>query len=105
MESAVSHVFHPRLFVAALFLGLSALAGPSAQQGSAPSTANGEWPSYAADLHSTHYSPIDQISASNFNTLDVAWRFKTDSLGPRPEFKLEGTPLMAKGVLDTAGGT
>ena len=23
-----------------------------------------------------------------------AWRFKTDNLGPFPEFKLEGTPLM-----------
>jgi len=26
---------------------------------------------------------------------EIAWRFKTDFLGPRPEFKLEGTPLMA----------
>jgi quinoprotein glucose dehydrogenase len=100
-------VFRPRLIVAALVLGGGSLwlAGTSAQQGSAPSTANGEWPSYAADLRSTHYSPLDQISAANFNTLDVAWRFKTDSLGPRPEFKLEGTPLMAKGVLYTTGGT
>jgi len=35
----------------------------------------------------------------------VAWRFKTDSLGPRPEFKLESTPLMVRGVLYTTGGT
>ena len=107
MQSAVFKVFRPRLIVAALVLGGSTLwlAGPGAQQGTAPSTANGEWPSYAADLRSTHYSPVDQISAANFNTLDVAWRFKTDGLGPRPEFKLEGTPLMAKGVLYTTGGT
>ena len=38
-------------------------------------------------------------------TLEVAWRFKTDSLGPRPEFKLEGTPLMVNGVLYTTAGT
>ncbi len=67
--------------------------------------ANGEWPSYAADLAGTHYSPLDQITAGNFGTLEVAWRFKTDSLGPRPEYKLEGTPLMVSGVLYTTGGT
>src|SRR5206468_4108048 len=32
-------------------------------------------------------------------------RFKTDSLGPRPEYKLEGTPLMVNGVLYTTAGT
>src|SRR6185436_14111679 len=55
-------------------------------------TENGEWPSYHGDLRNFHYSPLSQIDASNFNRLEVAWRFKTDSLGPRPEFKLEGTP-------------
>ncbi|HTE47247.1 MAG TPA: PQQ-binding-like beta-propeller repeat protein, partial [Gemmatimonadaceae bacterium] len=39
------------------------------------------------------------------STLEIAWRFKTDSLGPRPEFKLESTPLMVAGVLYTTGGT
>src|SRR4029077_8259287 len=45
------------------------------------------------------------ITAANFNALEIAWRFKTDSLGPRPEFKLEGTPLMVNGVLYTTAGT
>src|SRR5437762_2716690 len=70
-----------------------------------PSTANGDWPHYTADLRGTKYSPLDQINATNFRTLEVAWRFKTDSLGPRPEYKLEGTPLAIKGVLYTTGGT
>src|SRR6266446_8645069 len=70
-----------------------------------PSTKNGEWPQYTADLKGTKYSPADQINASNFNKLEVAWRFKTDNLGPRPEYKLEGTPLMIKGVLYATGGT
>jgi len=43
-----------------------------------------DWPTYGGDLSSTRYSPLDQISAANFNKLQVAWRFKTDSLGPRP---------------------
>ncbi len=70
-----------------------------------PSTKNGEWPHYTADLKGSKYSPLDQINASNFNNLEVAWRFKTDNLGTRPEYKLEGTPLMIKGVLYTTGGT
>src|SRR5579862_900716 len=70
-----------------------------------PSTANGEWPDYTGDIKGSRYSPLDQVNASNFNKLEVAWRFKTDSLGPRPEFKLEGTPLMVKGVLYTTAGS
>jgi quinoprotein glucose dehydrogenase len=49
--------------------------------------------------------PLDQINASNFNKLEVAWHLKTDNLGPRPEYKLEGTPLMVKGVVYAVGGT
>ena len=66
---------------------------------------NGEWPTYGGDLGSTRYSPLDQINASNFNKLEVAWRFRTDNLGPRPEFKFEGTPLMVHGVLYATAGT
>lgn len=66
---------------------------------------NGEWTAYHGDLRQHHYSPLDQINASNFSRLEVAWRFKTDNLGTRPEFKLEGTPLMVKGVVYTTGGT
>ena len=63
-----------------------------------------EWPTYGADLKSPHYRPLDQINASNFTKLEVAWRFKTDNLGTRPEYKLEGTPLMVNGVLYATGG-
>jgi quinoprotein glucose dehydrogenase len=70
-----------------------------------PSTKNGEWPYYTADVKGSRYSPLDQINGSNFNQLEVAWRFKTDNLGTRPEFKLEGTPLMVKGMIYATGGT
>src|SRR5213078_1859832 len=73
------------------------------------STKNGEWPYYTADVRGSRYSPLDQITANNFNQLEVAWRFKTDNLGTRPEFKLEGTPLMVKvggqGMVFATGGT
>src|SRR6266852_5258204 len=81
---------------------------PAPQQFSAqgqPSTRNGEWPTNGADLTFSRYSPLDQINAANFDKLEVAWRFKTDAFGPFPEYKLEGTPLMVKGVLYTTAGT
>src|SRR5258708_36382473 len=68
-------------------------------------TASGEWPAYAGDLSNYRYSPLSEINGSNFNQLEIAWRFKTDSFGSRPEFKLEGTPLMVKGVLYAVAGT
>jgi len=70
-----------------------------------PTTKNGDWPYYTADAKGTRYSPLDQINAQNFNNLEVAWRFKTDNLGTRPEYKLEGTPLAVKGVIYATGGT
>jgi quinoprotein glucose dehydrogenase len=76
-------------------------AGPLGQSG-AP---RGEWPTYGGDLGHTRYAALDQISAANFNDLEVAWRFKTDNLGPRPEFNLQSTPLMVRGRLYSTGGT
>src|SRR5215472_8355082 len=84
-----------------LYLGTSPPQGSWPAQ---PTTKDGEWPSYNGDIRGTRYSPLDQINASNFSKLEVAWRFKTDSLGPRPEYKLEGTPLMVKGVLYSTAG-
>jgi len=88
---------------------LSAVASSAVSQGATVrppfTTKAGEWPSYTGDTRGSRYSPLEQINAANFSTLEVAWRFKTDSLGPRPEFKLEGTPLMVGGTLYATGGT
>src|SRR6266849_3572721 len=64
-----------------------------------------EWPSHAADVAGTRYRPLDQINASNFSDLEIAWRIKTDNFGDRPEYKLEGTPLMVNGVLYATAGS
>jgi len=79
----------------------SLAAAPRGQSG-AP---RGEWPTYGGDLGHTRYAALDQISAANFDNLEVAWRFKTDNLGPRPEFNLQSTPLMVRGRLYSTGGT
>jgi quinoprotein glucose dehydrogenase len=89
------------LFPAPILILFCAAAPASAQTGAK----NGEWTTYGGDLASTRYSALDQINAGNFNKLQVAWRFKTDSLGPRPEFKFESTPLMVHGVVYSTGGS
>ncbi len=66
---------------------------------------NGEWRAYGGDPGHTRYAPLDQIDATNFGKLTVAWRFKTDHLGPRPEFMFESTPVMANGVLYSTAGS
>ena len=85
--------------------GVTWIAHPAGQARPLPSTKNGDWTHYTADARGTKYSPLDQINASNFNKLEVAWRFKTDNFGTRPEYKLEGTPLVINGVLYTTAGT
>jgi quinoprotein glucose dehydrogenase len=65
----------------------------------------GEWATYGGDLASTRYSPLDQINATNFSKLQLAFRFKTENLGPRPEFQFQSTPLMVNGRLFTTAGT
>jgi len=87
--------------VARAVLLLSVVFPIAAQYGAS----NGEWRTYGGDLGNTHYSPLDQINAGTFNQLQVAWRFKTDNLGPRPETNLEGTPLMINGVIYATAGT
>src|SRR5436309_14852057 len=86
----------------AVILAQAACLLPLAAQSGAK---NGEWRTYGGDLGHTRYSPLDQINAGNFNRLEVAWRFKTDALGPRPEYQYEATPLMVHGRLYTTAGS
>ena len=90
-----------RLYLATTLLALCAMVRLGAQAGAA----NGEWRTYGGDLGHTRYAPLDQINATNFQKLEIAWRFKTDALGPRPEYQLESTPLMVKGVLYSTAGS
>lgn len=89
-------------------------------------TENGEWRSYAADARGTKYAPLDQITAENFDDLELAWTWQSaDALLPidnllvpaervferleaaNPDLwvtspsigRLNATPVMAGGVL------
>ncbi|MEE2638697.1 MAG: pyrroloquinoline quinone-dependent dehydrogenase [Acidobacteriota bacterium] len=86
----------------ALLTAVALVAESVAAQQGAPS---GEWPTYGGDLGHTRYSALDQINGDNFSDLEVAWRFSTANLGPRPEFIFQSTPLMVDGVLYTTAGS
>ena len=97
-----------RSFFPWLALSLVALwVGPAHAQYGAT---NGEWRSYGGDLGSTKYSPPDQIDASNFDSLRIAWRWQSadgsldlEALREQlPNLSIRGfqaTPLMVGGVL------
>src|SRR5580698_411128 len=80
--------------------GLVATAAIATDTGS-----NVDWPTYAGNWDASKYKPLDQINASNFSKLEIVWRFKTDHIGNRPEYKLEGTPLEVGGVIYTTAGS
>ncbi len=81
------------------------LAAGGARLSAQAGATGGEWKSYGGDLGNTRYAPLDQINKDNFGKLQVAWRFKTEALGPRPEYNFESTPLMVGGVLYTTAGS
>ena len=81
------------------------VAGTSLMVSGQTGVKNGEWPHWGADLGNTKYSPLDQITRDNVKNLRVAWRWKADNFGPRPQNNLEATPLMVGGVLYTTVGT
>ncbi|HWG38758.1 MAG TPA: PQQ-binding-like beta-propeller repeat protein [Terriglobales bacterium] len=85
------------VLAATLLLGLA-----SVPQANGPRNVN--WTQYFADTSGSRFAPLDQINATNFSNLEVAWRFKTDNLGNHPEYKLEGTPLEVDGVVYATAG-
>jgi quinoprotein glucose dehydrogenase len=69
-------------------------------RGNAP----GEWRYWGADAWSSRYSPLDQINAANFNTLQIAWQFKVGDMFGEDEY-FRSTPLYANGkLISVAGG-
>ncbi len=63
----------------------------------------GEWRVWGADAFSTRYSPLDQINASNFNALEMAWQWNAGTFGPDEYYRT--TPLYANGRLFTVATT
>ncbi|MFW6206361.1 MAG: PQQ-binding-like beta-propeller repeat protein [Gemmatimonadota bacterium] len=74
------------------------------QQADDRGTPHGEWRYWGGDAWSTRYSPLDQIDAENFEDLEVAWVWRGDNFGPRPDFIMRSTPIYADGILYTVAG-
>jgi quinoprotein glucose dehydrogenase len=98
--------------IAALVAGASLIAFAQGRGGgrggaspAAGAPAGPNWSTYGGDLASHRYSSIDQINKDNFRNLRIAWRLKTDFLGPTPDNLYAATPLYVNGVLYTTAGT
>ena len=63
----------------------------------------GEWRYWGADAWSTRYSALDQINATNFNSLQVAWQWDAAKDGEDEYYRT--TPLYVNGRLLTVATT
>jgi quinoprotein glucose dehydrogenase len=98
--------------LACLLLGGIALSGSrpisGEQSGDGRATlvrgnAPGEWRYWGGDAWSTRYSPLDQINASNFGKLKIAWQWSASAFGADEYYRT--TPLYANGRLFTVAST
>ena len=92
--------FGSGLLAVALLLGV-----PSAGSAQQTGVENGEWRYLGGDAGHTRSNPqLNQIDASNFFELDVAWIWRGRNFGPRAEYTVRSTPVFADGVLYTVAG-
>ena len=91
----------PPGMVVAMAIGgiLLAPAGAGAQ-----GTPAGEWRYIGGDAAHTRYSALDQITADNFEDLEVAWVWRGDNFGPGALGVSRATPIYVDGVLYTVAG-
>ena len=89
----------PTLRAATLLAVTAALATQSL------SAQQAEWRYWGADAASTRYSPLDQIDASNFEQLEVAWIWRADNYSPSRGEMLRATPIYVDGTLYSVAGS
>ena len=73
--------------------------------GAAPTMAqSGGWTHWGGNPESQRYAPHDQITAENFEDLEVAWIWRGDNFGPSVDNILRSTPIYAEGKLFGVAG-
>ncbi len=106
-QSMIRRGFAAMLCAGVAFFGMLTLRGdqqpsdrqPGLERGNKP----GEWRYWGADAWSTRYSPLDQIDASNFSSLQIAWQWNAQPFGIDEYYRT--TPLYANGRLFTVATT
>ena len=61
-------------------------------------------PAIGGDAGHKRYSPLDQITAENFEDLEIAWVWRGDNFGPDPLATSRSTPIYVDGTLYTVVG-
>ncbi len=105
IESSQRRRLAASLVLCTALLAASVLARGNARDAAA---AGSEWRVFGADAENTKYSPLDQIDASNFQQLEIGWRWESISTqvsreNPRVkpgQFKV--VPLVVGGLLYVA---
>ena len=81
------------------------LGGESAGSAQLTGLENGEWHYLGGDAGHTRSAPhLNQINASNFSDLHVAWIWRGDNYGPGVEYTMRSTPIYVDGMLYTVAG-
>jgi quinoprotein glucose dehydrogenase len=88
----------------ALFAGAVIAVTPQARQAPDRAAPVGEWRYIGGDVFHTRYSPLDQITAANFERLEVAWTWRGDNFGPEVDYVFRATPIYVDGMLYTVAG-
>ena len=95
---------HVRLACCLMFVasfGIAVAVPAIAQERGDP---EGEWRYLGGDASHTRSSPLDQIDASNFEDLEVAWVWRGDNFGPTVDYLYRSTPIYVDGLLYTVAG-
>ena len=90
------------LLVRALCVAAMAQVSVSTQGG--PEVSEGEWRYIGGDAWHTRHSPLEQITAGNFEDLEVAWVWRGDNYGATPLGVSRSTPLYVDGMLYSVAG-
>jgi glucose dehydrogenase len=103
MRDGFLNLFHSASKAALVLVVTASTALPAlAQNGSNPP---GEWRYIWGDMSGTRYSPLDQINAANFETLETAWVWRGDNYGANVDGVMRSTPIYADGMVYTVAGT
>jgi len=82
-------------------LGVLMFGVPAISVAQGPGTENAEWIFLGGDAWHTRYTPATLINPSNFEQLEVLWRFNASSFGPSTP---RATPTYVDGKLITVTG-